>query len=59
MSGCGSATDGGATDLAHGRLLCGWHHAKAHDPTYEMTHRSGGRPPSTDVGRRVNIPDLR
>jgi hypothetical protein len=36
-------TDGGHTDLANGRLLCGWHHAKAHDPTYEMTHRPGGK----------------
>ena len=36
-------TDGGTTDLANGRLLCSWHHAKAHDTTYEMTHRPGGK----------------
>lgn len=27
---------GGLTDLANGRLLCGHHHRRAHDPAYEM-----------------------
>ena len=35
--------DGGNTDLADGRLLCPWHHAKAHDPRYEMTHHPNGK----------------
>ena len=29
-------TDGGNTDLDNGRLLCRWHHAKAHDTHYDI-----------------------
>ncbi len=29
--------DGGRTDLRHGRLLCPHHHARAHDPAYQVT----------------------
>src|SRR6478735_513493 len=36
-------TDGGATDMANGALLCPRHHARAHDPTYEMTHHPHGK----------------
>jgi hypothetical protein len=36
-------TDGGATDLDNGGLLCPRHHARAHDPTYETTHHPGGK----------------
>src|SRR6478735_934013 len=35
-------TDDGRTDLANGALLCPRHHARAHDPTYEMTHHPSG-----------------
>ena len=34
---------GGRTDLADGRLLCSWHHHRAHDPAYETQHLSDGR----------------
>ena len=30
-------SQGGATDLKNGRLLCPRHHARAHDPGYTMT----------------------
>ncbi|GAA4736794.1 HNH endonuclease signature motif containing protein [Nocardioides endophyticus] len=33
--------DGGATDLHNGGLLCPRHHARAHDPTYELTRHPG------------------
>ncbi len=33
---------GGPTDLAHGRLLCGHHHRRIHDPSYETTHHPNG-----------------
>ena len=36
-------TDGGLTDLDDGGLLCPSHHARAHDPTYEMTHHPNGK----------------
>ena len=36
-------TDNGPTNLTNGGLLCPRHHARAHDPAYEMTHRPGGR----------------
>jgi hypothetical protein len=36
-------TDGGATDLHNGGLLCPRHHARAHDPTYEMTRHPNGK----------------
>jgi Domain of unknown function (DUF222) len=35
-------SEGGGTSVAHGRLLCGFHHRKAHSPTYTMTHRHDG-----------------
>ncbi|WGL52814.1 DUF222 domain-containing protein [Nocardioides sp. BP30] len=34
---------GGHTDLAHGSLLCGHHHRRAHDPTYQTTRLPDGR----------------
>lgn len=34
---------GGRTDLADGRLLCSWHHHRAHDPAYETRHLGDGR----------------
>jgi len=36
-------SDGGPTDLTNGGLLCPRHHARAHDPTYEMTRQSNGK----------------
>jgi hypothetical protein len=38
-----SWSEGGATSLKNGRLLCGYHHARAHDPAYEMVKLPGGR----------------
>ena len=35
--------DGGGTDLANGGLLCPRHHARAHDPTYEITRQPDGK----------------
>ena len=34
---------GGPTDLANGRLLCGHHHRRIHDPAYDVTHLPGGK----------------
>ncbi|WGL50831.1 DUF222 domain-containing protein [Nocardioides sp. BP30] len=34
---------GGHTNLAHGSLLCGHHHRRGHDPTYETTRLPDGR----------------
>ncbi|WP_343061570.1 HNH endonuclease signature motif containing protein [Nocardioides luti] len=34
---------GGNTDLKDGRLLCPRHHARAHDPAYEMAKLPGGK----------------
>ena len=34
---------GGNTSLKNGRLLCGHHHARAHDPTYTMTKLPEGK----------------
>ncbi|WGL50339.1 DUF222 domain-containing protein [Nocardioides sp. BP30] len=34
---------GGHTDLKHGSLLCGHHHRRAHDPTYETIRLPDGR----------------
>ncbi|MBB6629287.1 DUF222 domain-containing protein [Nocardioides sp. KIGAM211] len=34
---------GGNTDLKDGRLLCPRHHARAHDPTFEMAQLPGGK----------------
>jgi hypothetical protein len=36
-------TDGGKTDLNNGISLCPWHHATAHDPTYQTTHLPTGK----------------
>src|SRR6478752_6003823 len=36
-------TDGGTTDLDQGGLLCPRHHARAHDPTYEMHRHPHGK----------------
>ncbi len=38
---------GGPTDLANGRLLCGHHHRRIHDPAYDVTpaRRQGHLPP--------------
>ncbi len=33
---------GGPTDLKGGRLLCPWHHHRAHDPAYEAKHLPDG-----------------
>ena len=33
---------GGRTDLADGTLLCGWHHRRAHDETYDLTRTPNG-----------------
>ncbi len=32
----------GPTDLSHGRLLCGHHHRRIHDPQYRTTHHPDG-----------------
>jgi hypothetical protein len=34
---------GGSTSVANGRLLCPFHHLKAHSPHYGTTHLPGGR----------------
>ena len=34
---------GGPTDSDHGRLLCGHHHRRLHDPAYLTTHLPGGK----------------
>ena len=33
---------GGRTDLADGKLLCPFHHHRAHDPAWETHHRPNG-----------------
>ena len=33
---------GGRTDLAEGKLLCSWHHHRAHDDRYEVDHLPNG-----------------
>jgi hypothetical protein len=38
-----SWANAGGTDLKNGRLLCAYHHAKAHDPAYTMTKLPEGR----------------
>jgi hypothetical protein len=35
--------DGGGTSVAKGRLLCAFHHHRAHDPTYDATRRADGK----------------
>ena len=34
--------DGGETSLANGIPLCGWHHHRAHDPTYHVGYLESG-----------------
>jgi hypothetical protein len=34
--------DGGQTSLANGIPLCGWHHHRAHDPTYHIRYLDTG-----------------
>ena len=34
--------DGGRTDLAAGVSLCPWHHARAHDGSYQTTYHTNG-----------------
>jgi hypothetical protein len=36
-------SQGGHTSVADARLLCPRHHARAHDPAYEMTRLPGGK----------------
>jgi hypothetical protein len=36
-------SDGGGTDLKNGGLLCPRHHARAHDPAYELTRHPNGK----------------
>ncbi|MCW2798246.1 DUF222 domain-containing protein [Nocardioides sp.] len=36
-------TQGGGTSVKEGRLLCPRHHARAHDPSYTITHLPGGK----------------
>jgi hypothetical protein len=36
-------SQGGHTSVDDARLLCPRHHARAHDPTYEMTKLPGGK----------------
>jgi hypothetical protein len=33
---------GGGTSVERGRLLCGFHHRRAHDPVYDTDHLPGG-----------------
>ncbi|KQY63612.1 hypothetical protein [Nocardioides sp. Root140] len=33
---------GGRTDTKDGKLLCSWHHHRAHDDTYDMTLMANG-----------------
>ena len=35
--------EGGDTSVRNGRLLCGYHHARAHDTSYTMTKLLGGK----------------
>ncbi len=36
-------SEGGPTDVAHGRLLCGHHHRRIHDPRYRATRHPNGK----------------
>jgi hypothetical protein len=36
-------SQGGPTDLTHGRLLCGHHHRRIHDTRYQATHHPNGK----------------
>ena len=46
-------TDGGHTTVNDGMTLCHWHHAKAHDTSYETTYLAQRRRhlPPTPIGR--------
>ena len=35
-------SEGGETNLKDGRLLCPWHHHRAHDPAWEATYHPDG-----------------
>ena len=41
---------GGRTDLADGKLLCSFHHHRAHDPGWQTHHHANG---STTFHRRT------
>ena len=41
---------GGRTDLADGKLLCSFHHHRAHDPAWQVHHHTNG---STTFHRRT------
>jgi len=36
-------SEGGPTDIEHGRLLCGHHHRRIHDPHYQATRLPNGK----------------
>ncbi len=36
-------SQGGLTDLANGRLLCPFHHGRAHSPAYQIEHLANGK----------------
>ena len=36
-------SQGGPTDLANGRLLCPYHHGRAHSPAYQIEHLVNGK----------------
>ena len=38
-----SWADGGGTSVDRGRLLCAFHHRKAHSPAYEITRLPSGQ----------------
>ena len=43
-------SSGGKTDLADGKLLCSFHHHRAHDPAWQTHHHANG---STSFHRRT------
>ena len=47
---CQANVQGGKTDLADGKLLCPFHHHRAHDPGWEVHHPPNG---STTFHRRT------
>ena len=50
---------GGPTNVETGRLLCGRHHRRLHDPTFRTTHSPNGKVSSTDVRRGGGCPHTR